>query len=325
MRAAWVERFGGPEQVELRDVDAPQPAPDELLVRVHAVSLNGADAEMLTGTPIYGRFSAGGVFRPGRHVYGSDVAGVVEAVGSEVDGFAVGDAVLGDIFEIFGGLAELVCAPAKLWVHKPEALGFVEASVLPQAGVLALQATRDQVQLGPDSRVLVVGAGGGVGVFTVQMAQKLGAHVTAVDNGAKQELLAELGANRCVDHTVEGVLADGSTWDLIVDAVAAYPPGAYRRALNPGGACVVVGGHLGRLLGFVLYGLVLRLFSDKRIGLLMWDRAVANLEAVVERAVADEIEPVIDGVFSLEQAGEAFRRLTERKARGKVVVQLIEG
>ncbi|MDU8927562.1 NAD(P)-dependent alcohol dehydrogenase [Alisedimentitalea sp. MJ-SS2] len=315
MRALSYSRYGGPEVLQAVDLPCPKPGSGEILVKVEACALNGADYEIMTGWPIYSRMW--GWMRPKIGVLGSDVAGYVEAVGTGVDGFAVGDAVIGELFEHWGGLAEYVTAPASLWVMKPEALPFVDAAALPQAGVLALQATRDVVA---GQRVLIAGAGGGVGTFALQMVKAKGAHAVAEDNATKGERLRELGADVVLDYRADDVAALGLRFDLIIDCVCGRPVLQSRRLLKPGGRFWFIGGPLGASLIAGIAGPILSRFDSRDVRLLLWDRNPRDVEQLAQMAVEGQIVPVIDKVFPLGDAPGAMQRLGSGQSVGKVMV-----
>ena len=319
-------RYGSPQELQLVDVAVPEPRAHELRVAVRAVSLNGSDAEFLSGSPAYARMA--GLFRPRRafRILGSDVAGVVDAVGAEVHDLAPGDEVYGDLFEHFGGLAEQVCAPRKRWVRKPAGLSFEQAAALPQAGVLAWQGICREGGISGGARVLIVGAGGGVGAYGVQLAKHAGAEVTAVDGPPKLAFLRTLGADRVVDYTNESYAAPGEGYDLVLDIAGRRSVRELRRALAPTGRYLIVGGLLRNVLGAVVLGLVARLVRSKQsLGILPWDRDPRLVEAVAERVLEGTLRPPIDVVVPLERAGEAFSRLLRGEAQGKVVVTVGEG
>lgn len=321
MKAIVYTRYGTADALGLRDVATPEPRPSEVRVAVRAVSLNGSDAEFLSGSPLYARFA--GLFRPRRtyHVLGSDVAGVVDAVGRAVTDLAPGDEVYGDIFEHFGGLAERVCAPRNRWVRKPAALSFEDAATLPQAGGLAWQGICREGAVPRGGRALVIGAGGGVGTFAVQLAKQLEVEVTAVDGPSKIELLRRLGCDRVVDYTKEAYAAPGDDYDLILDIAGRRSVRALRRSLAPAGRLLIVGGLLRHILGAVWLGLVARLTSSRQsLGILPWDRDPGLVEPLAERVLAGTLRPEIDMVVPLERAPEGFARMLRGEARGKVVV-----
>ena len=315
MRAFTYARYGGPEVLQAVELPRPEPGPGEILVKIEACALNGADHEIMTGWPIYSRMW--GWIRPKIGVLGSDVAGRVEAVGPGVTLFAVGDAVIGELFEHWGGLAEYAAAPAEMWVAKPEALSFVEAAALPQAGILAVQATRDLTE-GQD--VLIAGAGGGVGTFALQMAKAKGARVVAEDNAAKGERLRQMGADVVVDYRSEDVTKMGLRFDLIIDCICGRPVLKSRKLLKPAGRFKFIGGPLGQSLIAGIVGPILSRFDSRDVRVLMWDRTPREVARLAHMVADGQIAPVIDSVFPLSEAREAMRRLGGGQSVGKVVV-----
>jgi NADPH:quinone reductase-like Zn-dependent oxidoreductase len=312
-------RYGSPEDLRLEEVPLPVPGPGEVRIALRAVSLNGTDAEFLTGKPAYARLY-GGLFGAKIGVLGSDVAGVVDVVGRDVTRFASGDAVYADLFGIFGGLAEYVCAPEAELVDKPADVSFEQAAALPQAGVLALQGTRDKVQ--PGQSVLILGAGGCVGTFAVQLAKHYGGEVTAVDRAEKRAMLRELGADHVLDYATEDFLESGRRYDHILDIVGRRSVFDCERALAPGGTYAIVGGMMKHVLSAVVVGRWFGLTRDKKMGILAWDKNTRDLEAVCELVQQGHIEPAIDRCFPLENAREAFELLTEGRANGKLVITM---
>ncbi len=317
MKAVVYERYGGPEELRVEEVERPEPGPGEARLAVCAASLNGSDAEFLTGRPLYARIV--GLRRPRVPTLGSDVAGVVDAVGPGVTSVAVGDRVFADLFERWGCLAEHVVAPAEELVPIPAALGFVEAAALPQAGVIALQAVRDLFTVQPGQTGLILGAGGGVGTFALQLAIDAGASVTAVDHPSKRALLERLGAARFVDYTREDPAALDAHFDFILDTPGRASVWRLLDRLAPGGRYAIVGGLLRHVIGAPLLSPLARL-RGRRCGLLMWDKNTRDLAAIADAVVAGRCAPAIDGPYPLEEAREAFARLTGGVAQGKVVV-----
>ena len=218
MKAAVRSRYGDADAIDIATVDDPAPGPEDVVVRVHAVSLNASDWEFLTGSPAYIRMW--GLFKPRHSILGSDIAGTVVSVGSRAKWFQAGDEVFGDVLGHFGGLAEYASLPEKCLSRKPGALSMIEAATLPQAGLVALQGLRDKGRLQPGERVLINGAGGGSGSFAVQLAHAWGAHVTGVDRGEKLELIRSWGAEAAVDFTREDFTSQGVGYDLILDLAA---------------------------------------------------------------------------------------------------------
>ncbi len=321
---AWVyDRYGSPEVLRLADVEVPVPAEDEVVVKVHAVSLNGSDVEVLRGSPGYARM--GGLFRPRNRTLGSDIAGRVEAVGARVARFQPGDAVFGDNLRRVGGLAEFDRALASDLAPKPEGLSFEEAAALPQGSVIALQGIRDKGKVQPGQSVLVNGAGGSAGTFAVQLAKLAGAEVTAVDGAAKADLLRSLGADHVLGYEREDFTRAGRQYDLILEVFARRSPSAYLRALHPGGSLYFVGGPVHRMLWLLLVGLVIRPFTRKRLRLLVVRQSLDDLLEVARLCQEDKIRPAIGHLLPFGEVPEAFRLVAEGRALGKVVVRVAAG
>jgi NADPH:quinone reductase-like Zn-dependent oxidoreductase len=315
MRAVVQDRYGSPDVLRVEDLPVPSPAADQVLVRVAATSVNLSDWETLTGAPAYARI--GGLRRPARPVLGSDIAGVVEAVGTDVTGFAPGDEVYGDNLALKGGFAELAVAPAAALAHKPAGLSFAEASTIPQAGAIALQGTAG-VRRG--DRVLVNGAGGGSGTFAIQLARGLGAHVTAVDNAGKLDHLRSVGADEVIDYRRDDFTRGRAPYDLILDLVAHRSVFAYRRALAPGGRYRCVGGSVRALLRILTVGTVAGRVTGRRIGVLAVREGPEHFGPLAERCVAGDVRIHIDRTFDLDATPEALAHVGAGRALGKVVV-----
>ncbi|MCC6736705.1 MAG: NAD(P)-dependent alcohol dehydrogenase [Bauldia sp.] len=320
MKAATYERYGPPEAIAVSDVPAPVPNAGEVLVRVRAAAVNSWDWDLLTGNML-GRTS--GLFRPKYRILGADVAGTVEAVGPGVARFRPGDAVMGDLSESgWGGFAEFVAAAEKFLVPKPDALSFAEAAALPQAGMLALQAMRKAPALGPERRVLINGAGGGVGSFAIQLAKRTGAEVTAVDHGSKTDFMRSLGADRTLDYTKANYALAGRLQDLVVEMVAKRPAAQHARVLRPEGRFVVIGGSVPALIGTTTIGGIISALGRKKIGLLVYHPNAADLAEIAGLAASGALRVAIDTVYPLERTGAALRHVGEGKAMGKVVVEV---
>jgi NADPH:quinone reductase-like Zn-dependent oxidoreductase len=257
MKAIVYTEYGSPNVLQLTEVAKPVPKENEVLVRIHAVSINGSDWEGLVGRPLYVR--TGGLRRPGQTILGSDIAGRVEMVGAHVKEFQPGDEVLGDTPDYHGGFAEYVCLPESRLVRKPARLTFEQASTIPQAGVIALQGLR---HIQPGQQVLINGAGGSAGTFAIQLARLRGAEVTGVDNTEKLEFMRSLGADHIIDYTREDFTRTGKQYDLILDVIAHRSVFAYKRALKPGGTYFFVGGSVGTLFPVLLLGPWIRRTSN---------------------------------------------------------------
>lgn len=320
MKAVVQRRYGPPDVLAVEEMEKPLPAPDEALIRVLAVSLNGSDREGLIGRPLYARL--GGLRSPGRRILGSDIAGRVEAVGDRHSEFKVGDELFGELPGYHGGLAEYVCAAGKTLALKPAGLTFEEAAAIPQAGTVAWHGIREQGRVQPGQKVLINGAGGSVGSFAVQLARLYGAEVTGVDSADKLEFMRSLGADEVIDYANEDFARNGRHYDLILDVIAHRSVRAYRRALRPNGLCLLVGGSVGVLLQAVLLGPLLGRSDGRRVGLLFAEQSRAGLTAISELVVAGQIAPRIDRRFTFEETPEAMRYLADGQARGKVVVAL---
>lgn len=312
------ERYGPPNVLEMREVEIPVLGDRDVLIRVEAASVNRSDWETLIGKPLYARM--GGLRRPRRPILGSDVAGRVEAVGSAVESFQPDDEVFGDVMYHGGSaFAEYVAVPETApIVRKPPALGFAEASTLPQAAVIALQGTSG---IEPGDRVLVNGAGGGAGAFAVQMAKAAGAEVTGVDNSLKQDFIRSLGADQMFDYTQTDYTKTGTRYHLVLDLVCERSMFAIRRAVAPGGRYAVVGGSVRSLLSAVTVGRLLST-GGRSMGVLMVRPNKQDLLRVADMVVASVMRTTIDRTYPLEGVPEAMRRLGEGRALGKLVIEV---
>ena len=303
--------------LRIEDVPLPSPAAGQVRVKVAATSVNLSDWEGLRGSPAYARI--GGLRSPSRRTLGSDIAGVVDDLGQGVTRFRTGDEVYGDNLALMGGFAEYAIAPESALAHKPTQLTFAEASTIPQAGAIALRGT-ERVAAG--SRVLINGAGGGSGSFAIQLAKRLGAHVTAVDNAAKQDFMRSVGADEVIDYTRDDFTRTTQPYDLILDLVAHRSVFAYRRALAPGGRYRCVGGSVRALLRVLTVGSVVGRVTGRSIGVLVVTEGPAHFEPLADLCVAGDIRTHIDRSFALDEVPAALARVGEGRALGKVVVVL---
>jgi NADPH:quinone reductase-like Zn-dependent oxidoreductase len=318
MKAVVCTRYGGPDVLRLADAETPVPGDGQVLVKVHAASLNASDWEMLRGKPLYARI--GGPFRPRHHVLGSDIAGRVESTGRNATRFRPGDDVFADILSSMGGFAEYVCVPQTALAPIPAGLTYEQAAALPQAGAIALQGIRDTGRVRPGHKVLINGGGGGSGMYAVQLAKLDGAEVTGVDNAEKLEFMRSLGADHVIDYAREDFTRNGRGYDLVLDLAAYRPASAYRRSLLPGGRYLYVGGSVATLLQVLTIGPVIGRAARKKIRLLAVRLGVQHLDPLVELIRAGKITTVIDRRFPLSEVPEALRYLGEGHAKGKVVV-----
>ena len=322
MKAIVRHKYGSPDVLRLEEVDTPVPADDEVLIKIYAVSINGSDREALIGKPLYARL--GGLRKPGYPILGSDIAGRVERAGKNITKFQPGDEVFGEIPGYHGGFAEYACAPERTLAHKPAGLTFEQAAAIPQAGTVALQGIRVKGQVKPGQKVLINGAGGGAGTFAVQLAKLHGAEVTAVDNTGKLEFLRSLGADHVIDYTRQDFTKTGKQYDLILDVIAHRSAFAYRRALKPNGTYFFVGGAVATLFQILLLGPWIKKSTGRNIRLLTVSQNNKDLIAITELCEAGKVVPVIDRQYPFTQVPDAFRYVTERHAKGKVVITLAE-
>jgi NADPH:quinone reductase-like Zn-dependent oxidoreductase len=316
MKAVVRDRYGSPEVLRVEEVPVPVPGAGQVRVRVAATSVNLSDWEGLTGRPGYARI--GGLRTPARRTLGSDIAGVVDAVGEGVTRFRPGDEVYGDNLALMGGFAELTIAPESALAPKPAGLTFAEASTIPQAGAIALRGTE---LVTPGSRLLVNGAGGGTGSFAIQLARRRGAHVTAVDNAAKLDFMRSVGAQEVIDYRAEDFTRTHTPYDLILDLVAHRSVFAYRRALARGGRYRCVGGSVRSLLRVLTVGSAVGLLTGRSIGVLVVRQGPDHFEPLAELVLSGDVRIHLDRVFQLGETPAALARVGEGRALGKVVVQ----
>jgi NADPH:quinone reductase-like Zn-dependent oxidoreductase len=322
MQAIVQPHYGGPERLESREVQKPALEPDGALVRVHASSVNAADVDYLGGMALV-RMAA--PFRPGHRIPGSDIAGVVESVGSDVSALQPGDEVFADLSALgFGAFAEYVSVPAtELW-PKPPSLSFEEAAAVPSAACVAIQGIRDHRTIGPDSEVLINGAGGGMGTFALQIAAAQGAHVTGVDTDTKFELIRSLGAEHVIDYREQDYTTLARRYDLILDLVARRSPRDSRKALKPDGAYAVVGASTARIAQIALLGAMLSRTGEQWLGLHMgYPNRQQDITEVTDLLESGHIHPVIDSVYPLAEAAEAMRAVAAGEVKGKAVISIL--
>jgi NADPH:quinone reductase-like Zn-dependent oxidoreductase len=298
--------------LRIEQLPMPSPTAGQVLVKIAATSVNLSDWETLRGSPLYSRI--GGLRTPARRTLGSDIAGWVEAVGPAVTRFRPGDEVYGDNLLLKGGFAEYAIAAESVLARKPAELTFAEASTIPQAGVIAQQGTNGA---GPGQRVLINGAGGGSGSFAIQLAKRLGAYVTGVDNTGKLDFMRSLGVDEVIDYRSEDFTRSGR-YDLILDLVAHRSVFAYRRALAPGGRYRCVGGSVSALLRVLTIGAVAGRLTHRRLGVLAVKEGPTHFEPVADLCVAGDLRIHIDRTFTLDEVPEVLAQVGEGRALGKV-------
>ena len=320
MKAIVYSKYGSPDVLELKEVEKPIPRDNEVLVKVHAASLNAADLDYLRGTFLV---RIGAPPKPQNKILGSDIAGRIEAVGKKVKQLKPGDEVFGDLSACgFGAFADYVCASENALTMKPASMTFEQAATLPQAALLALQGLRDKRQVQPGQKVLINGAGGGTGTFALQIAKYFGAEVTGVDSTGKLEMLRSIGADHVIDYTQEDFTKNGQHYDLIIDVVAYRSIFDYKRALSPEGICVFIGGSMPAVFLAATLGPLILMTGKKKISILAWrPNTKKDLNFLIELFEAGKVVPVIDKVYPLRETAEAFRYLEAGHARGKLVIQ----
>jgi NADPH:quinone reductase-like Zn-dependent oxidoreductase len=309
MKAVVYNKKGSPEKLVYCDVDKPVPGEDEVLIKVHAVSINAAD---------YRSMKMGLI--PKRKIFGADIAGRIESVGKNISQFRNGDEVLGDLAGCgFGGFAEYVTAPEKALIIKPAKIAFEEAAALPMAAFTALQAMRDKGKIQKGQNVLIAGSAGGVGTFAVQLAKYFGAEVTGICSSKNMEQTKLLGADHVIDYTKEDFTKTNNRYDLILAINGNRSLSAYKRILAPNGIYVMVGGSMGQIFSSLLFGWLMS-FGSKKMITQSGKSNKNDLEFLVKLLEDGAIKPVIERRYPLEKTGEAMSYLSEGHACGKVVI-----
>ncbi len=330
MKAVVFHEYESIDSLDIIEVDIPSPKENEVLVKVHAVSVNSWDLDILKGIPFVNRMEFG-LLKPKARIIGCDMAGRVEKVGSQVKELKAGDSVFGDISASgMGAFAEYVCAPAKILALKPGGMSFEQAAAIPHTGVLALQGLRDKGHIKKGKRVLINGAGGGSGTFAVQIAKYFGAEVTCVDISSKFDMLRSIGADHFIDYRQEDFTKGGQLYDLILDVVTFRSIFEYKSILSPEGIYVMLGGgsyarvFQGMFLG-PLISITERLSrgqQGKKLGLMMHKPNKKDLHFITELFETGKIVPIIDKSYPLSEVVKAFRYYSENKALGKLVISV---
>lgn len=320
MKALIRDRYGSPDVLEVREVPTPSPGVGEVLVRVHAASINDWDWGLLQSPTL--PF----LRTPPKPILGSDIAGEVVALGGGVERLRVGDEVYGDLSRMgsggWGGFAEYVCARERALVPKPTRMTFEQAAALPQAGELAVQALFARGPLKAGQKILINGAGGGVGTIAVQVAKPQGVEVTGVDSAAKLEMMQSIGFDHVIDYEKEDFTRNGLRYDLIIDTRTNRWPFEYVRSLNPGGTYATVGGaEMRHLFAILFVGWAIRLATGKKLRLIGL-KPNRDLPYLNERFEAGQLVPVIDGPYALSQGPDAFRHFGAGHHKGKVIITM---
>jgi NADPH:quinone reductase-like Zn-dependent oxidoreductase len=317
MKAIVYTKYGTPDVLQLKEVDKPVPKDDEVLIKVYAVSLNDWDLALLHGDFINRMLN--GLRKPKIRILGSDIAGRVEAVGKNVKKFKVGDEVFGDLSGSWGGFAQYVCAHEKALAFKSHAMTFEQAAAIPQAAMLAVQGLIDTGKIQSGQKLLINGAGGGVGTFAFQIAKQYACEITGVDSAAKLEMLRAMGFDHVIDYTKEDFTKNGKQYDLILDAKTNRSVFDYARALSPNGIYATVGGSIVKLLQALILGPFISVISKKKIAIVTL-KPNKDLGYMNELFETGKVKPVIDGPYRLEEVPKTFRYFGEGLHRGKVVI-----
>lgn len=311
--------------LELRDVEIPEPLNDEVLVEVHAASVNAYDWHFLTADVFLIRLMSGGLFKPKKKTLGADIAGRIAAVGKNVTQFQAGDEVFGTAKGGSGGFAEYVCANEKSLVLKSADVSYEEASTASMAALTALQGLRDEGAIQPGQKVLIYGASGGVGTFAVQIAKSFGAEVTAVCSTRNLAIARSIGADHVIDYTRQDFLQDGKLYDLIFVANGNLSVFKYKQALKPNGICVLAGGGgksiIKLLLGRLQEWWILKT-EKKKMGSFLARINQKDLAYIQELLASGAVNPVIERRYPLRDTIEALRYIGEGHAQGKIVITM---
>jgi len=312
MKAILYTSYGSPSNLHLTEVEKPVPGDNQILIKVHAASVNSYDWRHLRADPFFIRVMVGGLFKPKHRILGADVAGKVEAVGRNVTQFKPGDDVFGE--GSYGGFAEYVCVDENRFILKPDNLTFDEAAAVPMAALTALQGLRDKGKIQAKQKVLINGASGGVGTFAVQIARSFGAEVTGVCSTAKMDLVRSLGADNVVDYTQEDVTRNNQKYDLILDTAAHRSISDYKRILNPDGVYVLVGGSISRIFQLMFKSKT----GVKNIGTMVASINQKDLLFLAELLKSGKIKSIIDKRFPLADTAKALQYFEEGHTRGKI-------
>ena len=321
MKGIVYTKYGPPEVLQLQEVEKPTPKDNEVLVKVQAASINALDFRRFESESMLGRLMDDVLIKAINKVLGADIAGRVESVGAAVKQFQVGDEVYGVAVGSVGGFAEYACATENQLALKPASLSFEAAAAVPVAALTALQGLRDKGHIQSGQKVLINGASGGVGTFAVQIAKSFGAEVTAVCSTRNLDMARQIGADHVIDYTQENFSRNGQRYDLIIAANGNHSLLDYRRALNPGGIYVALGGSIAQVFQALLLGPAISKFGSKKMGFM--GIAKINQKDLVymgELLETGKIVPVIDRCYSLSETAEAIRYLVKEHARGKVVI-----
>lgn len=322
MKAIVYEKYGSPDVIQFKDIEKPTPKDDEVLIKIHAASVNAYDWHFLTADIFLIRFMGGGLLKPKNTRLGADMAGRIETVGKNIRQFQPGDEVFG---MVKGSFAEYTCAPESALALKPVHTSFNEAAAIPMAAITALQGLRDEGQIRAGQKVLINGASGGVGTFAVQIAKSFGAEVTAVCSTRNLEQARLIGADHVIDYTKEDFTKNGQQYDLVFAANGYHSLSAYKRALTPKGIYIMAGGSMTQIFQSMLMGSLMSETGGRKMSGVSAKRSQNDLVFIKELFEAGKVKSVIDRRYPLSETAEALRYLGEGHARGKIVITLENG
>ena len=321
MKAILCTKYGRTDELQFSEVPKPVPKENEVLIKVHAAAVNDYDWSLVQGKPFIYRIFFG-LTKPKRPIPGMELAGVVEDVGVNATLFKAGDAVYGDISNYgFGSFAEYICINEKAVVHKPAGMNFEEAASISHASMLAYQAIVEKGKIQQKQKILINGAGGGVGSFGLQIAKTFNAEVTGVDTGDKLAMMRSLGFEHIIDYKKEDFTKNGQQYDLVIDAKTNRSPFAYLRSLTAHGKYVTVGGYVDRLLQILLVKFWVNTFNKKSLHIVAL-KSNRDLAYIHELYAAGKIKPVIDGPYQLSEVPKAIQHFGEGKHKGKVIISV---
>lgn len=322
MQALIHKNYGSTDNLRLEEVPRPIPKSDEVLLKIMATGVNSWDGDMILGRPFIYRLLFG-LFKPRYPIIGCDVAGVVEAVGSEITRFKQGDRVFGDLSEAgWGGFAEYVATKETALTHIPANVSFEDAAAIPQAGLLTLQSLRFNGRIRPGDHVLFNGAGGGVGTLGLQLAQRWGAIVTVVDHESKLIRLKEIGADHMIDYTKVDYTKAEVSYNLIIDVIAMRPFKEYEKVVKPEGGMAIVGGRVKTLLEAGLTGKLLSKKTGKKLGIMGQQYRLDDLDYLISLVSKGKLKPIIGEIYPLTGTPQALQSIIEGAAFGKLVIKI---
>jgi NADPH:quinone reductase-like Zn-dependent oxidoreductase len=319
MKAVICRQYGPPDRLKIEDIPVPSPGSDELLIKVHATTINDFDWSLVTGKPAAYRLFFG-LTKPKHPVPGIELSGTVESIGNQVTDFQPGDAVYGDISgQGWGSYAEYCCVHQESVIHKPVEMSFIDAAAIPHASMLAWQGLVDAGRINKGQKILINGAGGGMGTFGVQIAKPYQAHITGIDAAGKLERMKSLGFDQVYDYKAFNFTESGEQYDLILDAKTTYRPSHLAKALKPGGKYVTVGGALNRLLQVY----IVQKFGKKNMHLVAL-KPNKDLAQIGKLYQDGKLKPEIDGPYTLQEIPKLLQYFGAGKHTGKVVISMIK-